>query len=447
MQNFESLIPLTWWQQVIFIALCAWIILAGRAEIALAMYLSIASWTRGFLIGPLAQIWVLLLVMGLAVLRLILSGKVQPFILPRHKRGILLWLAVWWAWMILLFILFQSSFEPGTAEILYKNTILYTLAPLPVILFLPKQIDRVVYFAWTYLLTAVAGGIIAILMLNIPLTYLLTDPTSITQKSFALGIYNYHWFAYQFAVALIFIFALFAYFKNFLLKIGLAVLALLCVYFLLLSSSRQSIFGSAIALMFCFMWTEFSGRGAHRFWIVVLVSVVAASAFLIIQQAPDLLRIGLSSGGTALPDQTIIREILQRRSEISWERGFALVPDSPIWGWGFSKYTVSHNLFLGTIVDQGIVGFIFLLGFLFFWAGEAKRAWKISAQPELHIWKLAMVAIMVFVLIQSQFSGNPLTEWAMWWSTAFLWCLNGMDDTRAENKNVVTYRGRHYASA
>ena len=79
------------------------------------------------------------------------------------------------------------------------------------------------------------------------------------------------------------------------------------------------------------------------------------------------------------------------------------------------------------IVDQGVVGLVFLLGFLIFWFGEARSAWKTVEQPGLKTWKLAMVAIMVFVLVQSQFSGNPLSEWAMWWSTAFLWCLNGMD--------------------
>lgn len=447
MQTFESLIPLTWWQQAIFLGICAWVIIAARPEVALAIYLSIASWTRGFLIGPLAQIWVLLLVMGLAVLRLILFRGIKPFILPQHKRGIVLWITIWWTWMILLFLIFRSSFEPGSTEALYKNTILYTLIPLPIILLLPKQVDRIVYFAWAYILTAAIGGILAIMMLNIPFAYLLIDPTSVTRKSFALGLYNYHWFAYQFAISLVFIFSLFAYLKNLLARVSLGLLALLCVYFLLLSSSRQSILGSAIALMFCFVWVEFSGRGAHRLWVVVLVVVVVVSAFWLIQRAPDVLRIGLSSSGTASFDQTVIREILQKRSQVSWEQGFALFPDSPIWGLGFSKYYISHNLFLGTLVDQGIVGLIFLLGFLVFWLGEVAQAWQTSTQPKLDIWKLAMVAVMVFVLVQSQFSGNPLTEWAMWWSTAFLWCLNGIDELHEDVKQIAPLRGRSYLDA
>jgi O-antigen ligase len=273
----------------------------------------------------------------------------------------------------------------------------------------------------------VIGGAFAIKMLNIPFTYLLIDPTSITRKSFALGLYNYHWFAYQFVISLIFIFAIFMYIKNIIVRVTLILFAFLCVYFLLLSSSRQSIFGGVVALWFCFLWVEFSGTRAHRFWIVTLVIVVLISAYWLVEQAPNILRLGFLSSGTTLPDSALIREILQKRSQVSWEVGLALIPESPIWGLGFSKYYVSHNLFLGTIVDQGIVGLVFLVGFLLFWVGEAQQSWRTSAQLEDKTWKLAMVAVMVFVLVQSQFSGNPLSEWAMWWSTAFLWCLNGLD--------------------
>jgi len=54
---------------------------------------------------------------------------------------------------------------------------------------------------------------------------------------------------------------------------------------------------------------------------------------------------------------------------------------------------VSHNLFLGTILDQGIVGMFFLIGFLLFWFGEARRAWRTPHSLIIAIWKLAMVAI------------------------------------------------------
>jgi O-antigen ligase len=344
--------------------------------------------------------------------------------LPSHKRGILLWLATWWAWMIIVFLAFLPFFEHGTAENFYKNTILYILIPMPVIVFLPKQLDRVIYFAWAYLFAAVIGGIFAIMMLNVPLHSLINDPTSIVHISFALGIENYHWFAYQYAISLILIFSLFVYYNNLMTRVGLILLVLSCVYFLMLSSSRQSIFGLMIALLFSFMWVLFSGRNKYRYWIAVIVVVVGISAFRLIEQEPAILRIGFSSGGTFLSQITMIQEILIKRSQLTWEQGFALVPDSPIWGLGFSKHYISHNIFLGTIVDQGMIGLVFLIGFLYFWTGEAVRAWRTPKQYDVYTWKLAMVSIMVFVLVQSQFSGNPLSEWAMWWSTAFLWCMN-----------------------
>jgi len=442
MQVFETIIPLTGWQQAIFIGVCVWIIAAAHPEVGLAMYLSIASWTRGFLIASVAQFWILLAVMGLATLRLILFGQVKPFVLPPHKRGVLAWLAIWWAWMIILCFFFLPFFDQAQWSDLYKNTILYTLIPMPLILFLPKEINRVVYFAVAYILTSMIGGMFAVMMLNIPFSYLLADPTSITKRAFALGISNYHWFAYQFAISLTFIFALSVYMKNILVRAGLILPALLCVYFLILSSSRQSILGCAIALLFCFIWVEFSDKGAHRFWIVALVAIVLFSAYWLVEQAPSVLRIGSSSSGS-LPDIALLQDIIQKRSAVSWQLGLNLFPESPIWGLGFSQYSVSHNLFLGTIVDQGIVGLVFLLGFLTFWFGEARLAWKTTEQPGLKTWKLAMVAIMVFVLVQSQFSGNPLSEWAMWWSTAFLWCLNGLDVHIEEQEQVEPVRERY----
>ena len=433
MQAFESIIPLTWWQQAIFIGVCLWIVAAAHPEVGLAIYLSIASWTRGFLIASVAQFWILLVVMGLATLRLILFGQVKPFVLPPHKRGVLAWLTIWWAWMIILCFFFLPYFDQAQWADLYRSAIFYTLIPMPIILFLPKEINRVVYFVCAYITTSVIGGLFAIMMLNIPFSYLLADPTSITKNTFALGIINYHWFAYQFAISLVFIFVLFIYVKNILVRAVLIVPALLCLYFLILSSSRQSILGCTIALLFCFIWVEFSGRGAHRFWIVALVAIFIFSAYWLVEQAPSILRIGPFSGGSP-PDIALLQDIIQKRSAVSWQLGLNLLPESPVWGLGFSQYSVSHNLFLGTIVDQGIIGLVFLLGFLTFWYGEARLAWKTTEQPDLKIWKLAMVAIMVFVLVQSQFSGDVLSEWAMWWSTVFLWCLNGMDMLEKKGK-------------
>ena len=126
MQAFESIIPLTWWQQAIFIGVCVWIVAAAHPEVGLAIYLSIASWTRGFLIASVAQVWILLAVMGLATLRLILFGQVRPFVLPPHKRGVLAWLTIWWAWMIILCLFFLPYFDKAQWADLYRSAILYT---------------------------------------------------------------------------------------------------------------------------------------------------------------------------------------------------------------------------------------------------------------------------------------------------------------------------------
>lgn len=424
MDTFQTLIPLTPWQEAIFLAICAWIILAARPEVGLALYLSIAGWTRGFVIGSVAQTWILLLAIFVAVFRIAITGGIKPFILPAHKRSILIWIGVWWVWMIGLAMLFYPYFPRELRENVYRNTILYILLPLPVILLIPKEIERVIYFAVAYVLCALVGGWFAIALLNIPISYLLSSPTLVDKVS-ALGIVNYHWFAYQYAISLVFIAALFMYAKKLAVRMGLVVLALPAVYFLILSSSRQSIFGCLVALLFYFSWVFLAGKRNHRFQLAILALAILFSSYWLIRQAPQILRLGFSADGL-LPDSTILGSIIESRSEITWDVGISLIPQSPIWGFGFSKNDVSHNLFIGTIVDQGTVGLIFLLGFLSFWFGEARQAWRTEVSSPEGLWKLAMVSIMVFVLIQSQFSGSTISEWAMWWSTAFLWCLNGL---------------------
>jgi hypothetical protein len=256
------------------------------------------------------------------------------------------------------------------------------------------------------------------------LSYLLKDPTLTSFGVVQLGVINYHWFAYPFAISVLFGFGLIKEFKNIFARVLLFGFILVCVYFLILAGSRQSILGCVAGILFFSAWIV-SRHKVSSAWVIPLVTGVFAFMYWLILQAPDLLRLGLGSqAGVIDVNATRIIDFIQSRSVITWQEGIKTFLSSSIWGVGFSQHYVSHNLFIGTGADQGIVGLIFLVGFLIFWARQAILAWR---EVELNIentWRMILVSVMIFELVQSQFSGSPIAEWAMWWSTTFLWIMN-----------------------
>lgn len=432
--NFQNTIYLTGLEVFGFLAVCLLIVYFARPEIALGIYLSMGDWTRTVQIGPIAHTWVLVGTILLATFVMLIRNRDAGFSIPNRNRWILFLLALWWSWMTLLFFLYKDLFIPQQWSNLWQIVTLYVLFPLPFILLLPRSLDRVQWFAFAYIAFAILEGWFALQVINIPVSFIAKDPTLISFGVLRLNVVNYHWFAYPFAISLIFVLVLFFQTNNLLWRIICLLVGIYCVYFLVLAGSRQTIVGVLAAMIVFGLWMMKS-RGNLRIWLMIVLSIFLYVSIWLVQVAPSLLRLNGPQGQLSL-DISFLKEIIQDRSAITWEQGLRIIPDSPIWGFGFSLQNISHNLFIGTLVDQGIVGLIFLICFLIFWGLEAKFVWEATRVTVDNLWRVAMVLVMVFVLIQSQFSGNPIAEWAMWWSTVFLWQLNAESVVNKENRNL-----------
>jgi O-antigen ligase len=106
-----------------------------------------------------------------------------------------------------------------------------------------------------------------------------------------------------------------------------------------------------------------------------------------------------------------------------WEIGWVNFLASPIWGWGFEKNVYSHNLFIGALADQGIVGFIFLLGVIVFFIRRSRGVWSGRGPANVAIWRAMFVCIGIFGLSHGLVSSDVFSEWHLYWSAAFLWWL------------------------
>ena len=138
------------------------------------------------------------------------------------------------------------------------------IAPLPVILLFANNIDKVRGFVIAYILAAILSGLkIYFINYDISFSTFLSDPTL---RSFGIIFYNsqnYHWFSYPFAISLILIFPLISISKSIFIKLLLFFSACLCIYFILLAGSRQTIYGGGLILIF-FSWWIFKVQKRKR---------------------------------------------------------------------------------------------------------------------------------------------------------------------------------------
>jgi hypothetical protein len=411
----------------LMLALFALAVWRGRPEWLMGAYLSTTLWTRTVMFGPVAHTWVLLAALGAAgVVYLTRDRKValEPSLLrqrdfgllPAHDRWIVPWMALWWGWMLLVLWQFDAY-----SKITYLRPLLLNIiAPLLVFWLFAGDARRLRGFAAAYVATTLVGCWQALKAIGLPISYPLSDPALSASGVIRLGLVNYHYFSHMLAIALILAVSLFLQAK----RLGLSLLALgsaaMLAYFLLLVGARQSMVGVAIALALSLVWAlRRSGLAAARASAVTFVTL--AVGLLLYQIAPDLIVRG---------DEAGIEEsfnVFAGRGDL-WERGFQIFLTSPLWGRGFEESLWAHNLFIGTLADQGVIGMVFFLGFLFFVAHQSRGLWKTGPITDLAIWRLAFLMIVLFALIHGQASGNTAITAHLYWPAIVLWFLRARYD-------------------
>lgn len=409
---FNSLITMSPVEQGLMALLAIFVALTGRVHWALAIHLSISLWTRVFFVGPLPNIYATLLMLFAAVAIDLHRTRRVPS-LPKEYRGIVIWMALWWVWMLLLIYFYQ----PSVSRNLLRQLLFYIMIPLALIPQFSWSLARLRGFAVVYILTSLFAGWKALSMIEVDLAYLLVDPTLSNTPIVRLGLVNYHWFGYMFALSLLFTVGLFMQTRH---LGGLALLganAVVCVYFLLMSGSRQSLNGAMFASAALVLWVMLSGK-TQRGRVLFLAASVVAVGLWIYNTAPQLIvREGEAPGE--------IFNVFDDRSSL-WLLGWQFFLTSPVWGTGFDFAIYSHNLFVSTLADQGLIGMGFLLGLLVFIGWQARGAVRGVGSVEIATWRMTLLAIVLFTIVHGMASGNVLSVWYLYWAAALLWVLRGM---------------------
>lgn len=422
-------VTLTALQSVLFLGLCAWLIWRGWPEGVLSIYLSMATWTRSVMIFGVVHTWVLLAALlcagAVSVLRRGLHLRHSQHLrhgmlmrrglrlrLPSHDRWIIGWLGIWTAWMLALIVFYR----PDNTMPILRSWLLNTLVPLPFILMFADDLRRIKIFAVVFLATAVVGGWFDLSVLEIPLAYLRYDPTLQAFGVLRLGVENYHFIGIGFAIALIMAAGLLVTSKSIYARFLIVLASAWCAYFLMLSGSKQSIFFGAVAVLLVAAWVS-KRRGGRSWQLLLAVSVPMVLGVMLYQESPYLM---LRSNTVTLSD--VFSSSFAERVQL-WGEGLDIFWQSPVWGEGFSKAVISHNLFVGTLADQGLVGFVFLVGILAFLARQIRGIGRSPLSDERTVWRILFICLVVFSLLRGQTSSAIYSSWELFWAGAFLWRL------------------------
>jgi len=231
---------------------------------------------------------------------------------------------------------------------------------------------------------------------------------------YQLGILNYHQFAQGFGWSFIF---LLAFWQEKHSKLAYPVLGLAgawCVYFLLLSDSKQTMVATLIVGLFFTFWVLRWGNILFRTRILVLVGAIGVIGVAILITRPDLVTGASGSFGEAFD--------LGAQRLPFWEEGIDAFDRSPLVGDGFAgTASLGHNFFISTLANQGLVGMVFLLGFFAFFIKQIRGIWAGWGTRDQSVWRMAFFCLALSNLISGQASGAVTSSWAIFWSAAILW--------------------------
>jgi hypothetical protein len=424
---YTSVIQLGALTSIGLLVLCLFLVFRGRPEIATGIYLAGSSWCIMLKIGNIAQTWILLAtVFGAAF---VFYNKNNNLQLPKKDRWIILWVSIWWIWSLVLLFLSGTSENKS----LIQAFILSTVLPFPVVLLYSRKIKSVESFSMAYILTTILGGLVLLQYINVNYPALMINPLAGTYGIGRLPIRNYHTFAYVYGISIIMLIALLQLTKNLLVRVLFICAIAYCLYFLYFSNSRQTILATLIVCILFLFWlfskkyVEIKGLkyNTKKVRMLLIIAIVAFMAYFLYKSSPA----------------TIFREAQGEYADTivgadrmeSWLRVAQMTPGAYFIGTVYEAGNV-HNLFLSVLANEGIFGFILLLGFLVFFFKQIRNIWSVKKINNVAIWRMAFCCIFLSTFIHSQFSGDNLSAPELFWSVIFLWYSNEASSGRQINQ-------------
>lgn len=402
---------------------CLYAVWRGRPEIPLAMYLSVSLWTRTVFVGPSAATWPLLMTIVLALIRYL--HVAQPWsllpqrldattrqLVPATDSWIVPWMGLWWSWALCVLFLFDYTNKMTIARPVLLFIIVGSLVALMVI----RDAGAARRFALAYLLTSAYGLYAALRFIDVPLTYLLSDPGLSSLPYRNLGIREYNFFSHHLSIAFLLGLGLFLQALHLWSMIAVLALALFCGYGVFLTGARQSLSGAGLAASLIFAWAL--SRSGKKPWRAPLaIAAIVVIVVLLYQVAPHLI---VREGESGLEESF---NLFEDRGGL-WLIGWNYFLASPVWGWGFEQKLWSHNIFIGTLADQGLVGMVFLIGYLVWALRRLPAVWAQIPNDDRSMWRVVFFSLFLFAVVHGQASGNTMSTAHLHWPLWAVWALS-----------------------
>jgi hypothetical protein len=414
---YTSVIQLDALTSIGLLVLCLFLVFRGRPEIATGIYLAGSSCCIVLKIGNIAQTWILLATMFGAAF--VFYNKNNNFRFPKNDRWIIPWVSFWWIWSLVLL------FFSGTSEnkSLIQAFILGTILPIPVVLVYSQKIKSIESFSIAYIFITMIGGLMLLHYINVNYPVLMINPLTGAYGIGRLPIRNYHTFAYVYGISIIMLIALLQLTKNLLVRVLYICAIVYCLYFVYFSNSRQTIFTTLIVCILFLFWlfskkyVELKGlkHNIKKIRILLILAVITFMAYFLYESLPSVILRDAQIGDAD--------SVFGAGRVESWLRAIQLISDSYFIGTVYEAGNV-HNLFLSVLANEGIVGFILLLGFLLFFFKQIRNIWSVKKINNVAIWRMAFCCIFLFTIIHSQFSGDNISAPELFWSAIFLWYSN-----------------------
>lgn len=396
----------------VLIAALVWIycVKNGKPLILLGVFLSMALWTRTVLIGPFVHTWFWLAGVLGGMLVYLHQNRLFPK-LPTRDRWIVVWIALWWIWIILLIALYDGIDKRA----FLRQMLLYVVLPLPVIIVAFRDLGSLRGFALGFMLTSLLGGWYAMAVIGVTTSDLISDPLLRNLNIRQLGLASYHYFARGYAISLFFAVTFFLESRRLLARAGLAIAAALCIYLIFMSGSRQSLNSALLGLGIYCVWA-LARRQAPRLQMSLLTGAAVVLGVWIYLTAPSLI---VRDGESGILDSL---DLISDRGGL-WALGWLNFLSSPLWGTGFRFSVITHNILIGTLADQGVVGMVFFISLIIFALRRGAEAWRSDGSTPSSTWGIALMCILVFAISHSMASGTVISVPYLYWPAAFLWVM------------------------
>ena len=412
---FGSITQLGVLSSIVVLVFCLFLVFKGRLEIATGLYLAISAYgAHMWTIAGIAQTWVLLVTMFAASMVFLAKNSFQW---PINNRWIVPWLLIWWSLSLSLLFLNSAPYSRGWA----LSLILWTLFPLPAMLLFSGQAARVASFAKAYVIGTMMGGLSLLRYIYVEQPALMINPLTGDYGHDRLPMVNYHTFAYPYGVSIVFLIALYQLAKSRILRIFYICAMAYCFYFLYFSVSRQTVLATLVVSVVFFVWAlnrKYPGKVnsgiGNKMWAYVLLVVGFYLMYIFYTNSSTSI---LRSADTLA--EAVSNYGLENRLD-SWQGAVQAIWTSHFMGTAYEAGNV-HNMFLSVFANEGIIGFIFLVGFLLFSIKQMRNVWASNEKGVLSVWRMAFSCVFISTMIHSQYSGNNLSAPELFWSVAFLW--------------------------